>query len=109
MSVQRIALVIGVGPGLGLSIAHRFGREGYTTALVSRDDARHAGYVKSLAEGGIEAAAFTADVRDTARLLAVLDTVEERYGRIDLVYYGPGAADPQAMPAPIDQTRSDDV
>ena len=47
---QKIALVIGVGPGLGMSIAHRFGREGYGIALVSRSDTRHAGYVKSLAE-----------------------------------------------------------
>jgi NADP-dependent 3-hydroxy acid dehydrogenase YdfG len=74
-----------------MSVAHRFGREGYTVVLVSRSDTRHAGYVTSLAAAGVEAASYVADVRDTKQLGSVLDTVAERYGRIDLVYYGPGA------------------
>jgi ribose/xylose/arabinose/galactoside ABC-type transport system permease subunit len=32
-----VAVVIGVGPGLGLSIARRFAREKYTVAILSRD------------------------------------------------------------------------
>ncbi|CAM6030631.1 unnamed protein product [Sphagnum balticum] len=32
-----VAVVVGVGPGLGLSIARRFARENYTVALLSRD------------------------------------------------------------------------
>ena len=45
-----------------MSLAHRFGREGYTVALVSRTDTRHAGYVSALAEAGVKAEAFVADV-----------------------------------------------
>ncbi len=108
-ATRKTAVVIGVGPGLGMSIAHRFGREGYTVALVSRTDARHAGYLAELAEAGIEAGSFTADVRDRDRLLSVLDAVAGRYGTIDVVYYGPGAADPDALPVPIAQAGSDDV
>ncbi|MEU7892152.1 SDR family NAD(P)-dependent oxidoreductase [Nonomuraea sp. NPDC049152] len=104
ISTRKTAVVIGVGPGLGMSIAHRFGREGYTVALVSRSDTRHAAYVSSLAEEGIQAGSFTADVRDRDQLLSVLDAVAERYGSIDLVYYGPGATDPDSHPKPIIQT-----
>jgi len=57
-------------------------------ALVSRSDTRHAAYVESLASAGIEAGSYVADVRDTKQLLSVLDAVAERYGRIDVVYYG---------------------
>ena len=108
-ATRKAAVVIGAGPGLGMSIAHRFGREGYAVALISRSDARHAGYVSSLTEAGVEAAAFAADVRDRDRVLSVLDAVAERYGSVDLVYYGPGAADPEALPVPITQTGADDV
>ncbi|MGV9308301.1 MULTISPECIES: SDR family NAD(P)-dependent oxidoreductase [unclassified Nonomuraea] len=93
-------MVIGVGPGLGLSVAHRFGREGHTVALVSRTGARHAGYIAGLAEEGIEAASFPADVRDGDQLRSALEAVTARYGGIDLIYYGPGAID-GPRPRPI--------
>ncbi|QKG21283.1 SDR family NAD(P)-dependent oxidoreductase [Actinomadura verrucosospora] len=97
-------VVIGAGPGLGLSIAHRFGREGRTVALVSRNAARHPGYLASLASAGVEATAHAADVRDRDALRRVLDDIAARHGAIDVVYYGPGAADPAARPAPITAT-----
>jgi short-subunit dehydrogenase len=108
-SARKTAVVIGVGPGLGMSIAHRFGREGYTVALVSRSDERHPGYLASLAEAGVEAGSFSADVRDRDRLLAALDAIAERYGSIDLVYYGPGSTDPDAFPVPITEADAGSV
>jgi short-subunit dehydrogenase len=57
----------GVGRGLGMSVAHRFGNEGYAVALVSRSAQRHADYLKSLADAGVDAAAFTADAADGLR------------------------------------------
>lgn len=105
---RTIAVVIGVGPGLGMSVAHRFGRAGHTVALVSRTDTRHAGYLASLREQGIAAESFTADVRDRDRLLATLDTIAESGGgAIDLVYYGP--ADPESGPTPITRTDTASV
>ena len=109
MSPRKTAVVIGAGPGLGMSIAHRFGRAGHAVALISRSDERHAGYRADLAEAGVEAASYTADVSDRDRILGVLDAVTARFGTIDVVYYGPGAADLSAMPVPITQTGSDDV
>ncbi|MEV7097185.1 SDR family NAD(P)-dependent oxidoreductase [Amycolatopsis sp. NPDC051045] len=82
--------VLGVGPGLGLSIAHRFGREGFTTALVSRTDARHATYRASLA--GVDAPTYTADVTDEAQLRDVLVRITADAGEIDTVYFGPADA-----------------
>lgn len=97
-------VVIGVGPGLGLSIAHRFGREGHAIALISRNASRHAGYIASLASAGIEATSHPADIRDRDGLLRALDAITARHGAIDVVYYGPGAADPAARPVPITET-----
>lgn len=91
---MSVALVVGVGPGLGMSIAHRFGREGYSVALISRTDARHEGYIAELAANGVEASAFAADVRDRDQLLSILDKI----GDVDVAYYGPGAPDLDVKP-----------
>ena len=101
------AVVIGAGPGLGMSIARRFGRAGHAVALVSRSDARHAGYLADLAAEGIEAEAFAADIHDRDRMGSVLDAIEAKRG-IDVLYYGPGAGD-ISRPAPITQTTADEV
>lgn len=97
-------VVIGAGPGLGMSIAHRFGREGHAIALVSRNASRHTDYLASLASAGIEATSHPADTRDRDGLLRALDAITARHGAIDVLYYGPGAADPAARPAPITET-----
>jgi NAD(P)-dependent dehydrogenase (short-subunit alcohol dehydrogenase family) len=83
-----VIVVLGVGPGLGMSIAHRFGKEGYAVALLSRSADRHAGYLQALIDEGIEAAAFTADAADPAQLRQAIDAVRARFGRIDVGYYG---------------------
>jgi NAD(P)-dependent dehydrogenase (short-subunit alcohol dehydrogenase family) len=107
--VPRTAVVVGAGPGLGMSIAHRLGRQGHTVALLSRGAARHADYLARLKQAGIEAEAHVADVLDTEQTLKALDTVAERHGGIDVLYYGPGAVDPADAPKPILGTGRADV
>jgi len=86
-----VILVLGAGPGLGMSVAHRFGTEGYAVALISRSADRHADYLSSLADAGVDAAAFTADAADPAQLRDAVDGARARFGRIDVGYYGPAA------------------
>ena len=99
------AVVLGVGPGLGMSIAHRFGREGYDVVLVSRSSERHGGYLAELAAKGVRARAFAVDVRDRERLRSTLDEI----GAVDVVYYGPGATDLDDLPVEITSITSDDA
>jgi NADP-dependent 3-hydroxy acid dehydrogenase YdfG len=87
--LSKVIAVLGVGPGLGLSIARRFGREGFTTALVSRTETRHASYRESL---GGTTHTYTADVTDPAELKDVLARIEADAGEIDTVYFGPADA-----------------
>lgn len=97
MSSTRTAVIIGVGPGLGMSMARRFGWEGFRVALVSRSDVRHGAYLADLAAQDINATAHTADVADSDRLTAVLETIGAS-GDVEFVYYGPGPTQP---PVPI--------
>jgi len=101
--------VFGVGPGLGLSIAQRFGREGHRVALVSRTADRHRGYLDALNDAGIEAGSFVADVRDRAQLAATVEAITERFDHPEIVYYGPAALDPDQLPTSITETGSDSV
>lgn len=89
--MRKVIAVLGAGPGLGLSIAHRFGREGFAVALVSRTSARHPAYLKELE--GTDAHAYAANVRDPEALREVLATVTKDLGPIDTVYFGPVTAD----------------
>jgi NAD(P)-dependent dehydrogenase (short-subunit alcohol dehydrogenase family) len=88
----RVILVLGVGPGLGMSVAHRFGKEGYGVALISRSADRHAGYLSSLNDAGVDAAAFTADAADPAQLRNAVDAARKHFGRVDVGYFGLAAA-----------------
>jgi NADP-dependent 3-hydroxy acid dehydrogenase YdfG len=92
-------MVLGAGPGLGMSVAHRFGKEGYAVALVSRSDARHPDYLRSLADAGVDAAAVTADAMERHSLRHAVEAVRDRFGRIDVGYFGPASGD--LMPADI--------
>jgi NAD(P)-dependent dehydrogenase (short-subunit alcohol dehydrogenase family) len=85
--------VLGVGPALGLSIARRFGRAGFTVALVSRNKAALDGYVEELAAIDIAATAFPADVTDREALSNTLTGITARLGAPDVVTYGPASLD----------------
>ncbi|MEX3651523.1 SDR family NAD(P)-dependent oxidoreductase [Mycolicibacterium fortuitum] len=88
-----VLVVLGVGPGLGLSIAQRFGASGHRVALISRSPARHSDYLAALSAKNVEAAAYVADAHDHDQLTRTLDEVRERFGRIDVGYYGAASLD----------------
>ncbi|MGO4427728.1 SDR family NAD(P)-dependent oxidoreductase [Streptomyces sp. MCAF7] len=54
--------IVGAGPGLGLSIAKVFGGHGFDVALVSRSKDKLDALVAQLAQAGITAEGFPADV-----------------------------------------------
>ncbi|MFI6183755.1 SDR family NAD(P)-dependent oxidoreductase [Nonomuraea sp. NPDC051191] len=66
-------------------------------------------YLAALAQAGIEAASFAADVRDRDRLLAALDAVNERFGGIDVLYYGAASTDVDAPLRSITETTATDA
>lgn len=85
--------IVGAGPGLGLSIARRFGREGFAVALISRTQAKLDALVEALAADGIEAAGFAGDVLDRPALVAALTAAKSRFGAIDVLEFSPAVHD----------------
>ena len=86
-----VIAIVGAGPGLGLSIARRFGREGFTVALISRSTAKLDALAAELGGSGIEAAGFAGDVLDRPSLTSALVTAAKRLGPIDVLEYSPAA------------------
>ncbi|MGW9350707.1 SDR family NAD(P)-dependent oxidoreductase [Nocardiopsis flavescens] len=81
--------IIGAGPGLGAASARRFGREGFSVALVSRGAQGPDALRGELAREGIEARGYTADVRDTASLERALDAAAAEPGTVEVLQYSP--------------------
>lgn len=82
MSQNRVALITGVGPGLGASLARRFAREGLAVGLV----ARHPSFIEELAreisEAGGKAVALVADVSRPAEVQAAVKRLRSELGPI---------------------------
>lgn len=97
--MSKVIAVFGAGTGLGASVARRFGREGFRVALVARRQERLDTLVAQLAADGIEAAGFTADLSQPAEVPALIAGIHDRFGRIDVVEYGPFSPDQSLGPA----------
>jgi short-subunit dehydrogenase len=96
---SKVLVVFGAGTGLGVSVARRFGREGYRVALVARRAERLEALAAELASEGVEAVAFPADLTDSAVIPALISAIRERMGRIDVVDYAPIGAEAHPVPA----------
>ncbi|RLV49771.1 SDR family NAD(P)-dependent oxidoreductase [Nocardioides mangrovicus] len=81
--------IIGAGRGLGAAVARRFGTEGFSVALISRHQGRLDALATELAEDGVQAQGFTADVRDPASLAAALERATVELGPIEVLQYSP--------------------
>ncbi|MFD7407370.1 SDR family oxidoreductase [Streptomyces sp. NPDC059866] len=102
-----VIAIIGAGPGLGLSIARRFGAAGFTVALISRTQEKLDALAARLAEEGIEAAGFTADVTRPDTLRNALATAAEHFGSVDVLEYSP--ADIALTGAAVTDAKSADL
>lgn len=86
-----ILVVLGAGPGLGLSVARRFGREGYAAALVGGTPEQMQPLVETLAAEGIAATAHGVTLADPDDVTRVVSEIGGEAGRIDVLHFNPSA------------------
>ncbi|MFJ8768720.1 SDR family NAD(P)-dependent oxidoreductase [Streptomyces clavifer] len=86
-------VIVGAGPGIGLSIARTFGSRGFDVALISRSKEKLDALVEQLEAEGVTAAAFPANVLDRPSLTAALQAAEARFGSLDVLEYSPATPD----------------
>jgi len=84
-----VIAIIGAGPGLGAAVARKFGREGFSVALISRNQSKLDDLVAELATTGITASGFAADVLEPAQLEGALERAAAELGPITALQYSP--------------------
>jgi NAD(P)-dependent dehydrogenase (short-subunit alcohol dehydrogenase family) len=84
-----VVVVVGAGPGLGGSVARRFGREGYAVMLISRGGDQLATLAEALAADGVHASWAAVDITDDTALHRAVTDAGERFGRIDVLHFNP--------------------
>ena len=90
---KKVVLVTGASRGIGKAVAERFAREGYAVALhynTGKVDAEAA--VQNLTSAGYTAMAVQADVRDSAQVQQMVDTVSHALGNIGILINNAGIA-----------------
>jgi NAD(P)-dependent dehydrogenase (short-subunit alcohol dehydrogenase family) len=87
MSQPNVAAVVGVGPGLGASVAARFAREGFVVALLARS-AEKLGPIQAAIPRSL---AVSVDATDAPSMTAGFDRVQRELGTPDVLVYNAGA------------------
>jgi NAD(P)-dependent dehydrogenase (short-subunit alcohol dehydrogenase family) len=94
---DKVALVTGAGQGVGRAIAHAFGKEGATVALVGRNTDKLEAVKQEITASGGAALVAPADVGNPEAVAAMRDHVRAELGEVDILINNSGIAGPTAM------------
>jgi NAD(P)-dependent dehydrogenase (short-subunit alcohol dehydrogenase family) len=81
------AVIVGVGPGLGLALARTFAAADHPVALLARDATRLDCYLVELNRAERPARAYTADAAHPAQLRSALEAAIDDLGAPDVLIY----------------------
>jgi NAD(P)-dependent dehydrogenase (short-subunit alcohol dehydrogenase family) len=90
--MARTAVIAGVGPGLGASVARRFAREGLDVALLARTESFLDGLAAELDGTAGSGFAVPTDLAETAEIDAAFETVRQELGGVDVLVNHASAA-----------------
>lgn len=94
--MEKTIAVCGYGSGISAAVAEKFGKAGFTVALVARSAERLTAGVQKLSAKGIKAAAFPTDLSDESQVKKLVADVRAKFGRITVLHwnaYSTGAGD----------------
>jgi NAD(P)-dependent dehydrogenase (short-subunit alcohol dehydrogenase family) len=86
---DKVAAILGVGPGLGAAIARRFAREGFAVGLMARSE-ESLSVTQEEVEGG-QTLAIRADATDAASVASAFEEVRGSLGNPEVFVYNAGA------------------
>jgi NAD(P)-dependent dehydrogenase (short-subunit alcohol dehydrogenase family) len=100
----KIALVTGAGSGIGRAVALGLLNDGWTVVLAGRRPEPLQALAAEAETRGQGAWAVPTDVTDPASVQALFDTIERRFGRLDLLFNNAGV---NAPAVPMDELPLD--
>src|SRR3989442_5528159 len=82
---NKVAIVSGIGPGVGQAVALAFAREGADVVLGARTEARLAELAAEIEASGRRVAYRPTDIRKEEGCLALAETAIEAFGAVDVL------------------------
>ncbi|MDO6388969.1 SDR family oxidoreductase [Pontibacter sp. BT731] len=93
---SRVVLVTGGAQGIGLGIAQAFGQAGAQVVLADADEEAGREALQRLQGQQLQATFIPCDVSDEQEVVALMEKVQEKHGRLDVLVNNAGIADPFA-------------
>ncbi|MCU0353693.1 MAG: SDR family NAD(P)-dependent oxidoreductase [Cytophagales bacterium] len=101
---EKICTIVGVGPGISLSVAKRFAREGFSVALIARRVENIQRYAQQISEMGVFAKAYAADAGDFDSLKKTFRAIHREMGHTDVLVYN-AVVGREASPSVLDAEK----
>jgi short-subunit dehydrogenase len=86
-TMTKNLIIVGMGPGMSMGMAQKFGKEGFTIGMISRSKDKLKKYQEILRSSGISAHYAMADVSDTKSLLMAIEQLKKGMGGISVLNY----------------------
>jgi short-subunit dehydrogenase len=87
MQNNKSILIIGAGPGIAMGVAQKFGKEGYSVGLISRNKEKLEKLTQELSKKGISSTFATADAGNPEELTVAIQTLRNELPNIETVHY----------------------
>lgn len=93
-----VAVIAGVGAGLGASLARKFAKEGCRLALLARSSDFLESLSEELRRDGTEILAIPTDLGEAEQVTAAFERIHQRLGPVDLLVNNASASGPFGQP-----------
>ncbi len=103
---RPLMVLVGMGPGMGLSLAHRFAKEGFRIAFMARRLDSVKAFTDRLRNEGTQAWGFGVDAADPASLQAAFRSIFGSLGEPDVLIYNASIFH-EAVPSQLDPAALD--
>lgn len=88
---KGVAVIAGVGEGLGSAVARRFAAGGYKAVMWARNEEKVGGYAKDILARGGDAAGMRVDVRVEHEVIDACTRIEREHGPVEVAVFNAGA------------------
>jgi short-subunit dehydrogenase len=84
---MALCIIVGFGTGVGLGIAHAFGKAGFSLGLIARSPQKYADAMQSLKDMNIPCEIVAGDAADEASLNRAIATLTQAHGTPEVLVY----------------------